>query len=191
MPQLENYKRALRLANPPARYCKVAQADDLLAPRCLEEMIGLSEKHPGIALVVAYTVVHDRLLLDGMSFCETVLDGQEVARRYLLGGPYVFGGPSNCLYRMSEVVRRPEFYQTNTRIGDAEAAMALLVENEFGFVHQVLSFERDRPGSISGGPENFGIDPLTRRVLMVPALLGLFSPAQSGAACDINALARN
>jgi glycosyltransferase involved in cell wall biosynthesis len=166
LPQLPNYNRALRLCDPSARYCKVAQADDVLSPRCLEEMVRLADVDESIGMVSAYTVLQNRIFLDGLDFEESVLDGREVGRRYLLDGPYVLGSPTTCMYSMAAVLEQAEFYPPDTRIGDADAALRILTKHRFGFVHQILSFVRGREGSISGGPGDFGIDVLTRRVLL-------------------------
>jgi glycosyltransferase involved in cell wall biosynthesis len=166
LPQLANYNRALGLIDAGSTYCKVAQADDLLMPRCLEEMVGLAETDPWIGMVVGYTVLQDHVFLDGMDFRESVLEGPEVGARYLRGGPWLFGSPTNGMYRASLVRAEPEFYPTEARTGDAHAALRILIEHRFGFVHQVLSVTRRRGGSISDQWGRMGIDVLTRRVLL-------------------------
>jgi hypothetical protein len=152
--------------HPDARYCKVAQADDVLMPRCLEEMVALAETDEAIGLVGAYTLLQDSVFLDGLDFREQVLDGRVVGRRYFEGGPYILGTPTTCLYR-SEVVRaHPEFYPVSARTGDAHAALRTLADHRFGFVHQVLTVTRRNAGSISDSWSGMGVDPLTRRVLL-------------------------
>jgi glycosyltransferase involved in cell wall biosynthesis len=164
--QHANYNRALGLARREARYCKVVQADDALLPACLEEMVRLAESDDRIGMVGAYTVLQDSVFLDGLDFHETVVNGRELCRRYLLGGPYIFGNPTTCLYRMREVRTRPDFYPTHTVMGDTEVAVQILDGADFGFVHQVLSFVRTENDSVSTRLTGFGIDPLTRRILL-------------------------
>ena len=86
LPQIPNYNRALRLAHPQARYCKVALADDVLLPECLQHLVAMGDSDPGIGLMGAYTILQNRVFLDGLDFYEGVVDGDEVVRRYLEDG---------------------------------------------------------------------------------------------------------
>lgn len=166
LPQIPNYNRALRHANPGAKYCKIAQADDRLLPRCLEEMVELAETDPDIAVVGGYTILQDRVFLDGLDFYESVVDGTELCRRYFRDGPYVFGSPTTHLYRMEDVRDQEDFYREDTPFADADAVVRLLIGRKFGFVHQTLSFVRTSNDSISTRREKFDIDALTRRLLL-------------------------
>lgn len=165
LPQLGNYNRALTLVGPEFTYCKFAQADDLIMPQCLELMVALADTDERIGLVGAYVLKQNEVLLDGLDFRETVLEGREVGRRYLLDGPYVLGNPTTSLYRTSVVRECPAFFPPEARTGDAHAAMRVLADHRLGFVHQVLSVARKRVGSISERWGHMGIDALTRRVL--------------------------
>lgn len=166
IPQIPNYNRALRLADPSARYCKIAQADDILLPRCLEAMVAIAEEDEEIGLVGAYTILQNRVFLDGLDFYERIVDGNELCGRYLQDGPYVLGSPTSQLYRMEDVLARDTFFPEGSVIADADTAMSLVLGRKFGFVHQVLSFTRLRDESISSDRDDFNIDALTRRVLL-------------------------
>lgn len=166
LPQLENYNRALSHVGPGAEYVKIVQADDLLMPRCLEEMVQRADSDEGIGMVGAYTLLQDHVFLDGLDFREEILDGRDAGRRYFFGGPYLFGTPSTSLFRAGVVRAHREFFPTDTRIGDACAALRTLADARFGFVHQVLSVSRVRTGSISADWGRMGIDTLTRRVML-------------------------
>jgi glycosyltransferase involved in cell wall biosynthesis len=166
LPQLANYNRALGLMHPAARYCKVAQADDLLMPRCLEEMVALAETDETIGLVGAYTVRQDQVALDALDFRERVVEGIEIVRRFLLGGRYVLGNPTTCLYRAERVRECQGFFPTDLMTGDTHAALRLLRRGRFGFVHQVLTVCRRRPGSISSDWPDFGSGPVGLRVAL-------------------------
>jgi hypothetical protein len=50
----------------------------------------------------------------------------------------------------SDVVRAraPRFYPEDRFYSDTDAAFQILVDHDFGFVHQVLTFTRRQPGSI-------------------------------------------
>lgn len=166
LPQVPNYNRALREADPSAKYCKVVQADDLILPRCLEEMACLADTDPEIGIVGSYTIVQDRVFLDGLDFYERIVDGDEVLRRYLHDGPYLFGSPTTHLYRMQDVKARYAFYSETSVFEDTEVAVELVLGRKLGFVHQVLSFVRTSNDSLSGQRDDYHIDALTRRVLI-------------------------
>jgi len=61
---------------------------------------------------------------------------------YLLDNIKPFGGPSASLLRSSVVQERQPFYTVGNYHGDTEAQLDLLGNYDFGFVHQVLSFNR-------------------------------------------------
>lgn len=166
IPQIPNYNRALRRADPAAKYCKMAQADDVLLPRCLEEMVAVAEEDDEIGFVGAYAILQDHVFLDGLDFYDRIVDGNELCRRYLQDGPYVLGTPTSQLYRMADVRGRDAFFPESSVIADADAAMRLIVDRKFGFAHQVLSFIRRSPESISGKRKDYNIGVFTRRVLL-------------------------
>lgn len=166
IPQIPNYNRALRLIDPDTRFCKIAQADDLLLPRCLEDMRARAREDEEIGLVCAYTLLQDHVFLDGLEFFETTLPGEELLRRYLQDGPYLLGNPTSHLYRTRDVLETAPFFPETGVIADAEAALRLVLGRRFGFVHQVLSFARRGNESISDTTRDYNINVLTRRVLL-------------------------
>ncbi len=166
LPQIPNYNRALRQVDPSASYCKIAQADDILLPRCLQAMVVRAESDPEIGLVGAYTILQNRVFLDGLDYFERVVEGNELCRRYLQDGPYLFGSPTSQLYRMADVQARDPFFPETGVIADADAAMDLVLDRRFGFVHETLTFIRTSNESITTTRGDFNIDALTRRVLL-------------------------
>ena len=60
----------------------------------------------------------------------------------LLGGPNVFGTPTSLLYRSNLVRAADAFYPNPTAEADTSACFAVLRNADYGFVHQVLSYER-------------------------------------------------
>src|SRR5262249_35904925 len=72
----------------------------------------------------------------------TVVPGHEIARIHLLGGVDVFGTPTSLLYRSGLVREREEFYPNSTSEADTSACCDCLRTTDYGFVHQVLSYER-------------------------------------------------
>jgi len=153
---IANANRAFRLISPLSKYCKNVSADDWLFPECLERMVALAEAHPSVGLVGAYQLSGGGL--DGRSwrvrwaeipYPSQVTNGRDVCRCHLLGGPYFFGTPTSLLYR-ADLVRSHEcFYPNSSAEADTSACYVCLRDTDFGFVHQVLSYERIHTAAIS------------------------------------------
>src|SRR4051812_6493444 len=81
--QIEKFNRALRAIAPTAAYVKMALADDIIFPRCLEEMVALGERLPSAAVISAYRMWGDSLdragvprgqeKVPGLMACRTML----------------------------------------------------------------------------------------------------------------------
>jgi glycosyltransferase involved in cell wall biosynthesis len=140
----ENHDIAFRRMSPGSRYCKVVHADDWLFPECIERMVDVAERNPSVGIVGAYRLDGARVSLDGLPYPSTVIPGRRICRTTLLGGPYVFGSPTSLLIR-SEIIRKREpFYDERTFSIHADTAVCydILLDWDFGFVHQVLTFTR-------------------------------------------------
>lgn len=148
-----SYNNAVRQISDDSAYCKVVAADDWLAPDCLEQMVGLAEEHPSVAIVGAYGLRGTRVLWTGLPYPSTVVVGRDLCRQRLLGGPYVFGTPTAVLYRSCLVRDRPVFYNESNLHGDSEVCFELLEHHDFGFVHQVLSFQGEQSDSLTSFSE--------------------------------------
>ncbi len=138
---IENHNAAFRQVPLHARYCKVAQADDVLFPECLAAMVTLAEAHPRVGLVCAYRLQGDWVDLDGLPYPSPVVPGRVIARWSLLGFPYLFGSPTSHLIR-ADLVRRPAFYDESNLHADEAACYEVLRSADLGFVHQVLTYTR-------------------------------------------------
>jgi glycosyltransferase involved in cell wall biosynthesis len=149
VPALQNHNLALRQISCTSKYCKVVFADDWIFPECLEKMIGVAEKHPSVGIVSAYGLLGRQIMCTGLPYCRTLVAGREICRQHLLENLHLFGSASTLLYR-ADLVRshEPFFNETNIH-ADTEVCFALLRTCDFGFVHQVLTFTRLRPGSLN------------------------------------------
>ena len=151
LPVLANHNHALRQISPDAKYCKMVFADDWIFDRCLEEMVSVAEQHPSVGIVGAYGMqgAETAVKWQGLPYAERVVSGREICRRYLLEGVYVFGTSHSLLFRADLVRRRDPFFNEANFHADREACLALLLESDFGFAHQILTFTRERPGSLT------------------------------------------
>jgi glycosyltransferase involved in cell wall biosynthesis len=149
LPMLANHNRAIRQISPDSKYCKVALADDWIFPECLEKMVTVAETHPTVGIVSSHQLHGQQMRATELSPNDTVIDGRELRRRFLLYNLVLFDTQNSVLYRADLVRNRDPFYlETETCCADWEACLALLRESDFGFVHQVLTFSRPRAQSI-------------------------------------------
>lgn len=163
--QVHNVNRSMRLISADSVYCKPLLADDWLHPRCLEEMVALAVTDPNIGVVGSLSVYRGVIAHRGIPYSErAVLRGHDAMRAYLLNdddASYFLGSPTGVMYR-SDLIRKKEFLfpEENRFFWDVDGCMDLLNEGSFGFVHQVLSYNR-RDNSVHWDKwERFGPLPL-------------------------------
>jgi glycosyltransferase involved in cell wall biosynthesis len=149
LPVIANHNNALRQISSNCKYAKMVFGDDWLFPRCIEEMIALAEENPSVGIVGAYGLEENRIAWTGLSVNERVVPGREICRRMFLDDLYVFGTGNSVLYRADLVKARESFFNEANFHADREASVELLKECDFGFVHQVLTFKRLAPDSLT------------------------------------------
>lgn len=149
LPIIANHNRAFQLISPSAKYCKVVSADDWLFPACLAEMVRLAEANPSVGIVGSYQLSGGgsdwrdwHVKWDQVPYPSTVVSGLAVGRIHMLGGIEVFGTPTSLLYRADLVRENGDFYPNPTAEADTSACCKCLRRVDYGFVHQVLSYER-------------------------------------------------
>lgn len=156
LPIIANWNRAIRQIAPDSRYCKVLHADDRLLPECLAHMSAVMEACPRVGIVGSYVLTDKTILGDGLPHGQSVWSGREICRNTLLGRYYLFGSPSSLLVRADLIRAKPDgFYNENNVHADFEICYELLESNDFGFVHQVLSFTRRHADSVSNTFSSF------------------------------------
>ena len=144
---ISNHNRAFRCISKASKYCKVVSADDTVFPECLRRMVELAEAHPSVGLVGSYQIAGEAdrwyLRTDGLSLHISVAPGRDIGRAHLQGKLHdVLGNPTSTLYRADLVRARDSFYPNPTAEADTSACFECLKVSDFGFVHQVLSYER-------------------------------------------------
>lgn len=156
LPIIANHNRAFSLISPLSKYCKDVSADDWLFPECLERMVDVAEANPSVGVVGSYQLSGGgsnwrawRVRWAELPYPSTVIPGREVCRMQMLGGPYVFGSPTSLMYRSDLVRAEAEFYPNASPNADTSACYRCLQQTDFGFVHQVLSYERIHGEAIS------------------------------------------
>jgi glycosyltransferase involved in cell wall biosynthesis len=139
---IQNHNHAFRLISDNSKYCKVLQADDWLFPECLEKMVDVAEEYPSTGLIGSYRLDDIWVNCDGLTYPSTVISGRDICRSTLQGKLYVFGSPTTTLIRSDLIRKQKAFYNEDNLHADTESCFAVLQNNDFGFVHQVLSFTR-------------------------------------------------
>lgn len=139
---VDSHNRAFTLISDDADYCKILDSDDWLFPNCLAEMVAVAEAYPTVGMVSSYVLRDAHVVFDGLPYASPFWDGREACRRYLLDDVYVFGGPSASLLRANVVREKRPFYNPRIYHGDTDAYLDILQRYDFGYVYQVLSFQR-------------------------------------------------
>lgn len=150
LPQMENLNHAFRQISNESIYCKVVHADDWIYPECISKMVEVAEEYPSVGIVGAYRLVNNKVDLDGLPYSRIFFKGEEIARKHLLRKNLpVFGSPTSLLLRSDLIFEREKFYDESLYASDAAVCLELLKNNNFGFVHQVLTFTRLHKNSIT------------------------------------------
>lgn len=152
-----NYNIACRQLAPDAKFCKIIAADDWLYPTCLEEMVKLGVAYPNIGLIGALSRAKGGVDPCRFPFESNVVSGREVMREFLLNSTHLLGAPTPLMYRADLVRRQERFFGADTLQTDADACLRILAEHDYGFVHQVLTYTRDRPASMTSFADRFNV----------------------------------
>lgn len=147
---IPNHNLALRQISPVSKYCKMIFADDWMFPECLERMVAVAEEHPSVGMVGAYGLQGKNVVWVGLPYPSTVVPGRSLVRQWFLDYDiYVFGTSTSLLFRSDLVRNQDPFFNEANLHADSEKCLELLKNCDFGFVHQVLTFSRERPGSLT------------------------------------------
>jgi len=122
-------------------HCKMLQADDLLFPECIMQMVKLAEANPSVGVVGSYWIHGDRVS-DGLPYPTTVISGREIGRLCLFGKEEIFGTPTTTLIRSALIRSRKAFYNESNIGSDKETIYDVLQSSDFGFVQQILTYYR-------------------------------------------------
>jgi glycosyltransferase involved in cell wall biosynthesis len=161
--QVPNYNFALGQIAADTKYVKMVQADDTIFPSCLADMVALAEAHPSIGVVSAYRMFGPEVQPNGLSHTRTFFTGRDACRVVLKDGIYLFGSPTTVMFRADLVRARAPFFAEGRLFEDAEVCFDLLVDHDFGFAHQVLSFTRTENDSLWSGMRAYNGWLLARR----------------------------
>lgn len=140
---IENHNIAFRHVSPSSTYWKVLSGDDWLYPEYLAKSVELADRHPRVGVVASYSVnTQFGVRWTRLSPQQSVFDGGDTCRAFLLGRIDSFFAPSVVLYRSSLTKSEDSFFPGSAPSADLSACLNCLAKSDLGVVHQVLSFER-------------------------------------------------
>lgn len=145
---IENHNIAFALVSPESKYCKVVSADDWIYPECLERLVDVAETHPSVGIVSCYAITSNGIRASDVPLRQEVFSGKSICRIHLLGSR-VLSAPTTLLYRADLIRRRRPFFTVAAPSADIHASFEVLQHSDFGFVHQILCFERLHERSVS------------------------------------------
>jgi glycosyltransferase involved in cell wall biosynthesis len=145
---LANHNLAIRQISPASKYCKMVLGDDWIYPRCLEKMVAVAEGNPSAGVISAFEKFGEQIRITGLPVEQTLVPGKEACRQFLMEKLLLFGSQNSVLYRADLVRKRDPLYIETEMYADFEVCFALLKTSDLGFVHEILTFSRPRPGSI-------------------------------------------
>ena len=91
---------------------------------------------------------HDALECRAFGRADRFSPAERSPRAHLVDGTFLFGNHSTVMYR-SDIVRATErlLHRRPSVFFDTDAALRILADHDFAFIHQVLSYLRVHPGS--------------------------------------------
>ena len=138
---IKNHNIAFTLISPKSKYCKVVSADDWIFPHCIERLVEIGEQHPSVGVIGAYGILGDRAICFGLPLGTNLFPGREVCRLRLFGSD-TLGAPTNVLYRAAFIRDLKPFFAGSAPNADQDACFRVLQYSDYGFVHQILCFQR-------------------------------------------------
>ncbi|HEY0528671.1 MAG TPA: glycosyltransferase family A protein [Gemmatimonadaceae bacterium] len=145
---IANHNIAFSLLPAESKYCKVISADDWIYPECLDRLVNVAEMNPSVGIVSCYALTNRGRRASDVPPVDEVFPGRSVCRMHVLGAR-ILGAPTTVLYRADVVRSRQPFFTVKAPSADIRASLEILQLSDFGFVHQVLCFERLHEGSVS------------------------------------------
>ena len=141
---ITNHNIAFSLISKKAKYCKVVSADDFIFENCIKEMVKVAEANPTVGIVGSYQLCGNYIKWQGFPYPRNVMTGREICRKVLLirDPSFGFGSPTSLLYRADIIRKDFKFYPNLSPHADTSACIKNLKDHDFGFVYQVLCYER-------------------------------------------------
>ena len=146
LPIIQNWNRISLHIKPDAEYLKVIQADDLIDPCHLEEMIKVMEQFPTTGMVSSYRIDGTIVRCDGLDPLKgNFYKGKELLLRHLKEEVDITGSITTLLFRMKYVKQLPSYpkiFDERDFHCDTLLAYNMMNISDIGFVFKILSYTR-------------------------------------------------
>lgn len=160
LPMLGSWNRAMPTVPEDVTWVKHLAADDRMAPHALAAMRVAAARSERTVMIGARWREGDLVAPARRHAVPAVRTGRQAMRDYLLGGPDVFGTPSASLFRRDALPAGDMYDASPWPPGlasgvpgpntDKTALAPVLMQGDFVFVDDVLTWDEPRPGSQSG-----------------------------------------
>lgn len=158
LPVMENWNMAFSKVSDKSDYFKIMPADDWIFNTYLEKFVDLMENYPKVGVCSSYRIDGLRVRGNGLDFYYgNIFNGQKIIQDELLMYIDVTGSGNTVLFRYSnlkELEHFPQIFSSETLHGDTDLTYNVLVNSDFGFLFEVLSYTRRHETSITNQVAN-------------------------------------
>ena len=145
-PLVPNWNRLVNHISSDAAYFKVVQADDLIYPEYLEEMLKIMTQHPTVGMVSSYRIDGKKIMCDGLDIMEgNFYEGKDLLLKHLREEVDISGSITTLLFRtkyLKQVPDYPNIFNEKDLHCDTLLAFHFMNLSDVGFVFKVLSYTR-------------------------------------------------
>jgi glycosyltransferase involved in cell wall biosynthesis len=145
-PLVQNWNRTVSHLSHDAAYFKLVQADDLIDPAYLEEMIKIMDNHPTIGMTSSYRIDGKKIKCDGLDIMEgNFYKGRELLLKHLKEEVDISGSITTLLFRtkyLKQIPDYPKIFNEKDLHCDTLLAFHFMNIADVGFVFKVLSYTR-------------------------------------------------
>ena len=155
--QTANSNYAIGHAHPEAKYVKIVHADDTIEATCVAKMVAIAEEHGTVGMVGARRLVgSDTVDLVGVPPTALLVPGVWLIGAQMLGLPYTTGPPTATMLRADILRRLPGPYDESYVHADDALSYRILLESDFGYVPETLTFTRVHHGAATTWAQRVG-----------------------------------
>jgi len=148
---VDNWNRLYQYISKESLYLKVVQADDIIYPESLEEMVSLMEKNLNVGICSSYRIEGFDVNCDGLNiFDGPVFSGKELLYRHLKSEIDITGSVTTPLFRkqfLKKLPTYPKIFDDRDYHMDTLLAYEMMLISDVGFVFKILSLTRVHEGA--------------------------------------------
>src|SRR4030042_2690535 len=143
---VQNWNRIVNHISPDSEYFKVVQADDMIDPDYLKEMIQIMVQHPTAGMTSSYRIDGKEIKCDGLDIMEgNFYAGKDMLLKHLKEEVDISGSITTLLFRtryLKQIPGYPKIFNEKDLHRDILLAFHFMNVSDVGFVFKVLSYTR-------------------------------------------------